>query len=232
MRTGIISAILESPSILREERQRVNLTVSPRHTRSSAPSVHLLMLRWQTREAGLRNAEKIWGGKSESEREEANVCMRSKSESVYTFRWQKYKVELQNPKIWKGEKGNNQQFIWRREKENSLFSQLIISKKQAQKTLPHGIHWHAWRGCMLGEGMRCVEAELSLNSACQLRGSVAFLGGAATDRKIVGGSWIPSVCFLEHQWSSRRRGGLGLGLLGLGRECWPLSLHNAPPPAQ
>lgn len=41
----MISAILESPSILREERHRVNLTVSPRHTRSSAPNVHLLMLR-------------------------------------------------------------------------------------------------------------------------------------------------------------------------------------------
>ena len=60
MRTGMISAILDSPSILREERQRVKRTVSPRHTRSSAPSVHLLMLRWHTRDIGLRNAEKIW----------------------------------------------------------------------------------------------------------------------------------------------------------------------------
>ena len=45
MRTGMISAILDKPSILREERQRVKRTVSPKHTKSSAPSVHLLILR-------------------------------------------------------------------------------------------------------------------------------------------------------------------------------------------
>lgn len=60
IRTGIISAILDSPSILRDERHLVKRTVSPRHTKSSAPIVHLLMFRWHTLEAGLRNAANIW----------------------------------------------------------------------------------------------------------------------------------------------------------------------------